>query len=115
MRRSRRRVKPKRRTRRNPKALARLDAQQPVTKADATRLGQYARERARPDNLKRIRKAMIRARDGQVYYRGPHGWVKTSGEVVELPDGTLRPLPPAPRPSKRDRAKMKRRAKREAV
>ncbi len=115
MKRSRRRVKLKRRNRRHPKAAARADSQQRATKAEVKRLGRHAGKLVRQDNLKRIRQDMIRASDGTVYYRGPHGWIKTNGGLVKRSDGTLRPLPPEARPSKRDRAKMKRRLKREMV
>ncbi len=109
MRRSRRRVKSKR------KAVARADTQRPATMAEVKRLGRHAGKLARTENLKRLRESMIKASDGTVYYRSPRGWTKTNGGLVERSDGTLRPLPPEPLPSKRDRAKMKRRLKREAL
>ena len=105
----------RRRGRQKPKAAARAYSQQRAAKADIERLGRHAGKIVSADNLKRIRQDMIRASDGTVYYRGPHGWMKTNGGLVELSDGTLKPLPLEPRPSKRDRAKMKRRLKREAV
>ncbi len=89
--------------------------QEAVTKADVERLGHYAVEEARTANAKKIQRQTIRGRDGQLYYRTPGGpFVKTSGKAVEYSDGTLVPLRPDPRPTKRERVKAKRRLKREA-
>lgn len=95
------------------KASADRCRQQPVTETELDRIGKYAIEEARTENEKRYQQRLVDASDGTKYYRTPHGqWVKTDGRAIVKPDGTLRTLPPAPRLSKRERAKMKRDLKR---
>ena len=104
---------PKRRT---PALGPRLQRQVPVTEEDVERLGRkVAVEIARAANEERVQRWLVKARDGEMYYRTPgagNQLIKTSGQAVTLPDGALRLLPPAPRPTKRERAKMKRALKR---
>lgn len=98
-----------------PPRPRRLERQVPASEEDIERLGRKtAVSIALAENVKRLERATIRASDGEMYYRFPGGsWVKTSGNAAALPDGTLRPLPPDPRPTKRERAKARRRVKRE--
>ena len=114
MRRTRRQVRGKRRKKRGPSAASRKE-----TRADREppkapeRLDEDVRETLRAKNAKVMQKRMISASDGQVYYKTPGGpWIKTIAKAVVLPDGTLRALPPDPRPTKRERAKEKRLLKR---
>ncbi len=104
---------PKRRT---PALGSRLQRQVPVTEEDGARLGRkVAVEIARAANEERVQRWLVKSRDGEMYYRTPgavNQLIKTSGQAVTLPDGTLRLLPPAPRPTKRERGKMKRVLKR---
>lgn len=122
MRRNRGGPKKRRHNRRRPsssaakkRAVARERAEQrPAATADLERRGKYAVEEARADNAKKLQKRLIGSSDGTVYHKLPSGqMVKSTLRVVELPDGTLRPVPPDPRPTKRERAKMKRRLKHE--
>jgi hypothetical protein len=88
--------------------------QVPASKEDIKRLGkQAAVSIALGDNAKRVERATIRARDGELYVVWHGGtMVKTNGQAAARPDGTLLPLPPDPRPTKRERAKTKRALKR---
>ena len=92
----------------------RLERQVPASKKDIKRLGRKAAVSiALGENAKRLAQALIRGSDGQLYCRFPGDpWVKTNGKADALPDGTLRPIPPDPQPSKRERAKAKRQLKR---
>jgi hypothetical protein len=89
--------------------------QVPATKEDIKRLGrESAVSIALGENARRVQRATIRAKDGELYVVWPGGtMVKTNGEAAARPDGTLIPLPPDPRPTKRERAKARRRLKRE--
>ena len=110
-----RRIDPPPRPPKRPAPARRLLRQVPATAADIERLGKLAAvEIARVENAKRLQRATVRASDGELYVRWPGGpWMKTSGKAVMLPDGTLRALPPDPRPTKRERARARRRLKRE--
>lgn len=86
--------------------------QRPVTEEELDRIGKYAIDEARSENEQRYRKRLVRSSDGTMYYKMPHGQlIRTDGRAVVQADGTLRPVPPAPRPTKRERAKMKRNLK----
>ena len=87
--------------------------QKPVAEGELDRIGKYAIEATRKENEERYQKRLVGSSDGTMYYKTPHGqMIKTDGRAVVRPDGTLRTLPPAPRLSKRERAKMKRNLKR---
>ena len=87
--------------------------QRPVAEGELDRLGKYAIDEARLENEKRYQRRLVGSSDGTTYYKTPHGQlIKTDGRAAIQPDGTLRSLPPAPRLSKRERAKMKRNLKR---
>ncbi len=87
--------------------------QVPATKEDIKRLGKQAAVAiALGENAKRVQRATIRASDGELYVVWHGGtMVKTNGDAAALPDGTLMPLPPDPRPTKRERAKARRQLK----
>jgi len=99
-----------------PSVGPRLHRQVPVTEEDIERLGRkVAVEIARSANEQRIQRWLVKSKDGEMYYRMPgvgNQLIKTSGKAVVQPDGTLRLLPPDPRPTKRERAKARRRLKR---
>ncbi len=98
-----------------PARVLRPLRQAPASKEDIKRLGKEAAVAiALGENAKRIQRATVRASDGELYVVWPGGtMVKTNGQAAARPDGTLIPLPPDPRPTKRERAKAKRRLKRE--
>lgn len=100
--------------RKKRKARADQVRQQPVAETELDRIGKYAIDEARSENEERYQKRLVGSSDGEKYFKLPHGqMVKTDGRAVIQPDGTLRPLPPVPRLSKRERAKARRRLKRE--
>jgi hypothetical protein len=91
-----------------------------VTDEDVERYGrEIAVSRALEVNRERLRRCLAKTRDGQMYYRDPDGrgrtYVRTDGKAMNMPDGTLRLLPPDRRPTKRERAKLKRALKRKKV
>ncbi len=98
------------------KTVADLVRQQPATADEINRLGKYAVEEARDANAKKLQKRLIDSSDGTVYYKLPSGqMVRSTLRAKQQADGTLIPLPPDPRPSKRERAKEKRRLKRKTA
>jgi hypothetical protein len=95
------------------KARADVVKQKPVAEAELDRIGKYAIDEARSENEKRYQRRLVGSSGGQMYYKLPTGqMIKTDGRAVIQADGTLRPLPPDPRPTKRERAKARRRLKR---
>ncbi len=87
--------------------------QVPATAADIERLGKYAVAEARAENAAKLQKRLVGSSGGTVYHKLPSGqMVKSTLRARELPDGTLEPIPPDPRPTKRERAKAKRQLKR---